>query len=674
MVIRAVAILTLALLAGVASAQSGPAAAGGLPTVEELTRLPDYADPEISRNGRHLAVLIPVNGRRNLAIIDVAERTRTTLTSHSDFDVIEVEWVGNDRLLYKLGRADSPDGSGEFEGGGLFMISRDGQRQVKLFETVRDARRSNTRVLQRVEFLRTLPGTDEEVMIVGNLRSVDSYDVYRLNILTGQTTLLTPVRPERTHRFVLDRLRVPRIAVSSVKDSTQEIVHFRASETAPWEELLRYDYTRPGIVYPIGFEADNRILRVATNAGRQSMAIHRYDPLARRLLEVIFEHPTLDLGAAANGLTRPAGTVFFDAATDEVTGHTLLGERTSVVWKLAEDRADQRTVDRALPDTYNRLTRLRGDLFLVTARSDRWPTTWHLWDQGKGTVEDILASRPWLLDNKLVQMRPFVLKTRDGLEIPSYYFLPKSHKPGDRLPTVVHVHGGPAVRPDLWGTLSTGIREAQILAARGYAVVLPNFRITPGLGSRVYYAGFGAYGREMLNDHEDAARWAVAQGFADAERICISGASYGGYATLMSLARFPATFKCGVAGLVVSDLPLHLTSPAGDVASNDRGVTFRLALLGLRSVADIPRELSPVNVADRIKQPVMFYAGADDLRTPLEQTTRMVDALTKAGNPPRAVIVKPGEGHGFGRPENVAELYTTMLRFLDEHIGPSRKR
>ena len=650
------------------------ALAQAAPSVEELVRPPDYAAVVASRNGRYLAVTIPRNGRMNLAVVDLEGRTRTALTDYSDFDVIDVTWVGNERLLYKLGRVESPSGSGEFEGGGLFMISRDGKERLRLTETRQDLRRRNERVYRGLDFVRTLPGTDVEVLAVGNLRDVDTYDLYRLNILDGKTTRVTETRPERTYRYVLDRNRVPRVALANLRDSNTIVVYFRRDEKAPWQELLRYDRTRPGTVEPLFFESNNRTLIVASNQGRETMAVFRLDPTApSKPMELVFEHPALDLGADARGERRAAGEVFIDSTTEEVLGYTLLGERPQTVWNTEEDRRPQRLIDRALPDTYNTIRRLRGNLHLITARSDRWPATWHIWDEGKGEIEDLLASRPWLMPDRLQPLRPFTLKTRDGLEIPSYYVLPAGYKPGDKLPTVVHVHGGPVARPDLWGTYSFGIREAQLLAARGYAVVLPNFRGTPGFGNRIYYGGFGALGRAMLDDHEDAARWAVQQGFADAGRICISGASYGGYAALMSLARFPSTFRCGIAGLSVTDLDLQLTSPAGDFASNDSAVSFWRALIGVAPGAPIPRELSPVHLADRIKQPVMLYAGADDVRSPLEQTTRMIEALTRAGNAPRAALIKPGEGHGFGRPENTLELYNAILKFLDEAIGPARR-
>jgi len=285
----------------------------------------------------------------------------------------------------------------------------------------------------------------------------------------------------------------------------------------------------------------------------------------------------------------------------------------------------------------------------------------------------LFSSRPWLKTDALVEQRSFLLKTRDGLEIPGYYFLPKNHKPGERLPTIVHVHGGPFARADFFGG-GFGYNEGQLLASRGYAVIVPNFRITPGLGSRVFYAGFGTYGRQMVEDHEDAAKWGVAEGFADPQRICISGASYGGYATLMSLARFPETFKCGISGLMVSDMPLILTSPAGDIPSNEVGLNLWFATIGVKGPRDIAADISPVNLADKIKQPLLIYAGEDDIRTPLEQTTRMIRALERAGNKPKAVIIKPQEGHGFGKTENNVELYEAVFKFLEESIGPGSKR
>jgi dipeptidyl aminopeptidase/acylaminoacyl peptidase len=193
--------------------------------------------------------------------------------------------------------------------------------------------------------------------------------------------------------------------------------------------------------------------------------------------------------------------------------------------------------------------------------------------------------------------------------------------------------------------------------------VLPNFRITTEMGAKIYYSGFGAYGRQMLDDHEDAAKWAIDQGFADAKKICVSGASYGGYAALQTLARPTNPFACGISGLPVADLKYQ--NENADYSRNQGSVDFWKALVGVKSWDDpIVKELSPVHNADKIKVPVYMYIGDEDTRTPPRQAERMAEALTKAGNAPKDYYIGKGEGHGYGRTEANIENYERMLKFL----------
>lgn len=664
-VLPALVALSACVFAGTAHGQATPAqtAKAEPPPLEEYMRLPAYSSPHISRNGKYFAVTIPINGRLNLAVVDLDTRKGTALTSFDNFDVLGIRWVGNDRLLFTLGQQSSPTGPGQFLGGGLFMVSRDGKESRRLAPTVQELRNQGQRVYRPMHVLRNIPGSDDEVIVEATLRTADSYDVYRLNIVTGRTTLLTPDRPALANRWLLDRNRVPRVVTAELKNTTTELVYYRKSENDPFEEMARYDVTKPGSIEPLYFESDNKTLLVSTNANRATTGIYHYDPATKKLGDLVAEDPRFDLES-----------VDTDPVTDELLGYTVDAEKPRQVLLTEADKRVQRMIDGALPGTVNTFQRIRGDLNLVTAFSDRSPTNWYILDEGKKTLEDLFSSRPWLTKDKLVAMRPFFLKTRDGLEILSYYFLPKDYQPGQKLPTVVHIHGGPFARADEWGRGGYGIREAQILASRGYAVVLPNFRITPGLGNKNYFSGFGEYGHQMLDDHEDAAKWAIAQGFADPDKICISGASYGGYATLMSLAKFPGVFKCGVAGAAPTDMEMQLTSPQGDTAGNESGVRFWEAVIGVTDTSKIPHDISPVYLADKIKQPVMLYWGADDIRVPIEQANVMIRALERAGNPPKIVLIKKEEGHGFGRVENNIDLYTKMLDFLDTNIGPKSRR
>lgn len=657
----------LALTVGSAGAQA-PAEPSptGPPPLEDYLKPPQIGNPTLSPNGKYLAVTTPVNGRLNLAVVDLETRKGTPLTNFGTFDVAGVRWVGNDRLMFSLWQRNSPTGPGQDEGGGLFMVSRDGKESRRFSMTLRDFRNTGQFVYRSTDFLRTIPGNTNEVMVSANIRSADAEDVYRLDLRNGRTTLVTEERPPYTTSWVLDKNLVPRVALAWIKDTTTYAYHYRKSADAPWEEIARTDQSKAPNFQVLGLLSDNKTLMVASNKDRDTMAIYKFDPDTRQYGELIAEHPRLDLGR---------GSVVLEPDTDRILGYSAYGFKLETVW-IDEKRAQtQAMIDGALPGMLNAFTRFpNSKRLLVASYSDVTSTKYYLLDEEKRTMEELFTGRPWITKNHYVPQRTFFLKTRDGLEIPSYYFLPHDYKAGDKLPTVVHIHGGPQARADGWAT-GFGWQEAQILASRGYAVVLPNFRITPGFGAKILYSGFGSVGRQMSDDHEDAARWAIEQGFADPNRICISGASYGGYATLVALAKAPNLFKCGVAGLVVSDWEMDVSSTAGVTVYNPGSVAYWHKVLGQddRNPTAM-RDNSPVHMAKRIKGPVFMYAGAEDYITPLEQTNAMASALRAAGNPPKTVMIKKEEGHGYGRLENELDLYQQILKFLEASIGKGPTR
>lgn len=676
----ALAALSLCVLTTPLFAQSAPAAAPASAaaksaataaqpiTPEEIWKFPKLANVTMSENGRYLAATTEFQGRMNLVIIDLDTRKATVVTQFSDFDVLAPAWVGNERLLFTLGQYNSPTGPGQFDGGGLFMVSRDGKEFRRISPTVREMRNTNTFVYRGLRLFRTIPGNDEEVIAEGNLTDANSQDLYRLDIRTGKSKLLTAGRPASyTTRWIMDSKLVPRVVTAWIKDTLTYVVYYRAGADAPWAEIARYDATKGPTFVPLAFESDDKTLQVATNEGRDTMAVYRYNPATKKLGELLAQHPRFDMGATAEGEDVPG--VITDPFTDKIVGYAVSADKPEIAW-LDPDRAKlQKTVDGALPGMFNTVRKTpTANRYLVTSYSDVSPVRWYILDLNKKTLEEVGSSRPWL-DGKLVQQHSFVYKTRDGLEMTGYYFLPKGAKPGVPLPTVMHIHGGPAARADRWGS-GFGVIEGQLFASHGYAVIVPNFRSTPGMGGKNYYAGFGSVGRQMIEDHEDALKWAVAQGIADPKRVCISGASYGGYAALMTPAKNPGMFKCAIAGLAVTDFKYQLTTPDGDTWNNDAGVTFWKGLLGTQDFdAPIVKQISPVFMADKIKLPVFLYAGIDDIRVPIDQINRMADALTKAGNPPYAYVKKEKEGHGYGKLEDNVDLYTQILKFLDKEIG-----
>lgn len=641
---------------------------------KDYFRRPAFSQPTFSPDGKSWAVLAPVNDKLQIVIVDPDTKKARAITAIKDFDVTSYNWVGSQRLVFSLGNVNAPSGAGQADGGGLFTVDVNGQNSRKLSPTIKEFRTTGRTVFRGYSFVRSIPGTSEEIIAQGNMRDADSQDLYRLNLNNGRATLITVDRPQRTQEWILDRDLVPRIATTSIKDTNDGLIFYRSSADSPWKQIYKtIGQTGPFLV-PLAFDTDNKTLQVASNEGRNTMGIFKYDPETGVRGELLASHPRFDMGANQQGGAVPGLSI--DGETNKILGYAVEADRREVTWIDERYANVQALLDATFPGKINRFTRLneRGRV-LVTSVSDVDPVKFYLFDEKGKSIEELFSSRPWIQKGQLSQMRPFVLKTRDGLEIPSYYFLPNDYKPGTKIPTVLHIHGGPAARADTWAGGGFGQNEAQLLASHGYAVIVPNFRVTPGMGSKIYYAGFGTIGRQMSEDHEDAAKWGIEQGFADPKKICISGASYGGYATLMGMAKTPDLFKCGLAGLVVSDLQLQLTSSNTDFASSVSAVAFWKDLIGVKSLSEpIVRQVSPAFLADKIKGPVFIYAGLDDVRTPIEQTNAIINALEKSGNPPKEVVVKKNEGHGFGISENRVDNYERILKFLAEHIGVNSKQ
>ena len=165
-------------------------------------------------------------------------------------------------------------------------------------------------------------------------------------------------------------------------------------------------------------------------------------------------------------------------------------------------------------------------------------------------------------------------------------------------------------------------------------------------------------------------KWAVDQGYTDPKRVCISGASYGGYAALQAMVKTPDMFKCAIAGHAPVDLVFQNTSLSTDYVSDPAAVDLWKGIIGTTDLrSQLVKDLSPVNHAARIKGAVFLYAGRDDTRVPIDQMNAMDKALKDVGNPAKAFVVKPQEGHGFGKLENRIDLYNQMLAFLETQLG-----
>jgi dipeptidyl aminopeptidase/acylaminoacyl peptidase len=263
----------------------------------------------------------------------------------------------------------------------------------------------------------------------------------------------------------------------------------------------------------------------------------------------------------------------------------------------------------------------------------------------------------------------FRVPSRDGQKIPLWLTLPAGAGQDKRArPAVVLVHGGPWVRGGHWRWNG----EAQFLASHGWVVLEPEFRGSTGYGSHWFQAGRKQWGRAMQDDLVDALNWAVAQGHVDAKRVCIAGASYGGYAALMAPLRHPGVFRCSVSWVGVTDPRAMMNRWDAWQDFSDEVRRFDWPLLVGDPVADaaLLDEATPVLQAARWEIPLLMAYGGRDRRVPVAQGNAFRDALRRAGKPDPEWIVYADEGHGWLKPENRYDFARRMADFLGLHLQP----
>lgn len=300
-----------------------------------------------------------------------------------------------------------------------------------------------------------------------------------------------------------------------------------------------------------------------------------------------------------------------------------------------------------------------GSELLFGVSSDRTPGTYFLINTHNYKVQKLFDAAPWIDPNQMAERRPMAFTARDGTVLEAILTLPRGA--GERnLPMVLMPHGGPIGIEDTWFFDD----DAQFLASRGYLVLQVNFRGSGGRGVDFEQAGYKQWGNGIQDDLIDGVKWAIAQKFADPNRICIFGASFGGYSALMAPIRAPGMFKCAVGYAGVYDMGLLYKK--GDTHQSETGRNALRLEMG-----DNESELaanSPANLADKIDVPVLLIHGEDDQRAPFAQFKAMRAALD-AAHKPYEYLTKPGEGHGFYDEKNNIELFNTLQAFLEKHIG-----
>ena len=607
-------------------------ATGGLPALipmEDFFRNPDVASFSISPDGKKLAYVKPWERRLNVHVRDIDSGEERRLTSATERDIAGFFWKGNDRIAFVQ------DQGGD-ENYHIFLVAAEGgePRELTPFEGVK------TYVLDDLE-------EDPRHMLISmNRNNPEVFDVYRCDLDSGELTLIAE-NPGNITGWMTDH--EGRLRGAYETDGVNQSLLYRATEEEPFKKLMTTSFKDE--FAPLMFSYDNRLMYVASNLDRDKTAIYAFDPDANKTLDLIYEHPEVDVGRLISSKKRKV-----------ITGVVYTTDKSHYSFFDDARRDLQQTLEAKFPGYEVALTDMDDDerRVIFATYSDRSRGTYYFYDRETEKLEKLADLAPWLAEEQMASMTPIRFESRDGLTIHGYLTLPLGTVSRD-LPVVVIPHGGPSAR-DTWGFDS----EAQFLANRGAAVLQVNFRGSTGYGKSFWEAGFKQWGKGMQNDVTDGVEWLVRQGVADKKRVAIYGGSYGGYAALAGAAFTPDLYACAVSYVGPSNIFTLLDSippywePLRDMEYEMIGDPVKdKALL---------EQVSPVFHAEKIKIPLLVAQGANDPRVKKAESDQIVEAVKKAGKDV-VYLVKENEGHGFRNEENRFDFYRAMEEFFQKHLG-----
>jgi len=625
--------------------------------LENFIGYPQFNNAKLSPDGNHLALTAEQGGSDLLAIFEtekfslIATANTSMVTGIEDF-----HWVSNEEIVYstqrKYGWFDYPVGTGDLHvmnvgGSKQFIIIGPGAGNFGQYSLLNSFRE------------------DDDIVII-QARERGDLNAYPANLNrqygTASTTGAGRTGTNRLRNGVESPLPFGEIITNHAGEVmlTYQIgpdgtVQLLIRDDASWRALPSFSVPAPESL--VG--DDQRILRLnADESGLYFISAREGDTAGLALYELasgeqtlLFAHDTYDVSPS---------NVVWSSDGKEAIGVKLFGQGPESHYFADHPEVGlQQQLDGLFPGQQVLLYDFSDDGIKALAKvtSDTSAPSLFILDRGQGQLQFFSSAYSGLPAELMAPTESFSLKARDGTVLEGYLTRPiNSQGP---QPLVVLPHSGPhGVRND--GSFDP---EVQLLANRGFAVLQLNFRGSGGYGRQFMELGFGNWGSILVDDLVDGTNWAIAEGHAQSQNICIYGHDYGAYAAMMATARYPQLFQCAAAYSGIYDLPLALNSKA---TYSPWGMPFLKQALG--SDEEMLASQSPTNLAGNINVPVLLAHGGFDTRTPQEQFESMQDALD-AANVDYDFLLYDREGHGISGIENRTEFYTRLINFLEENLN-----
>jgi len=622
-----------------------------------------WSSIKISPDGSYLAGIVDTDsglGGSKLMVIDTKtmENLHQISIGGSGF-IVDFSWANNERLIawqgIKSGTQELP-----FRTGGMIAVNIDGTKKRWLYgsgNSKQKASRFSSSV--SAEIADRLPKDDRHVLM--EVRTWGSKDgaltrLVKLNIYNGRTVSLAS-SPFKNASLMVDPDGELRLAYGSdIDDEEAWKVFLRQGES--WKLLSKTDEYK-GRLIPQAFVLNEEAIIIKDNIETDTEALYHFN-LESGKKTLLYKHPYVDVGDLemdyvkgtdntkaylAGVWVEPDYKTFIPLSDESEHNRMLLALQAQFPEHVVEITSETSAKD------------LDRELAVVSVWSDKLPGMYLLFDKTNKKLSRIRQAHSFIDSNKMRPMEPYKITVRDGKTIYGYLTRPEGEGP---FPLIMHPHGGPYGPRDRWGFNS----EVQMLASRGYAVLQVNFRGSGGYGKDFMYSAFQQWAGEMQDDLTDSVRWAIDSGITEEGRVCIYGASYGGYSALMSAVKEPDLYACTAGYVGVYDL--ELMTKKGDIQRRDEGLDYVK-----EAICDTPASCkagSPITYLDRLKADVMIIHGKDDQRVPFAHAEVLRDELDKR-DIDYEWLVKAKEGHGFVNVDNREELYKKLLAFFDRNIG-----